>query len=260
MPFGVRIKVVFIILFYFLLLSVSAVFVLFVCPFCFLITLFLIVSGLYALFVFYPKFDPTGFSLIRLKGGSKKIALTFDDGPDPVVTPMILDILKSYSLKATFFCLGFKAKQYPEIIERIRNEGHTLANHGYSHAKLHNKNTDFIKSEIERAEKVLEPLTLLSGKKLFRAPHGFKNFTLIKVLRQNNYILAGWSRGIWDSDGSDADILMKRALNYLEDGVIYLFHDGRDDIGKGINTVEFLKRFIENVTERGYVITNNLFE
>ncbi|MGC8928733.1 MAG: polysaccharide deacetylase family protein [Myxococcota bacterium] len=215
--------------------------------------------ALYIVFIFYPKFDPTGFTIIRLKKGKKEIAFTFDDGPDPVITPIILDILKGHSVRATFFCLGFKAEKYPEIIERIRREGHNIGNHGYSHTKLHNKDIEFIKREIDRTEEILKPLSQINGKKLFRSPHGFKNFSLIRLLRERNYILAGWTRGIWDSDGSPPDILLKRAINYLDDGVIFLFHDGRDIEGDGKNTTEFLKMFIPVVRERGYNISDNLF-
>lgn len=214
--------------------------------------------SLYVVFIYYPKFDPTGFTLIGLKKGKKEIAFTFDDGPDPIITPLILDILKENSIKATFFCLGFKAQKYPEIVKRIRDEGHILGNHGFSHTKLHNKSKDFIKMEIDRAEDILNPLTEVNGVKLFRSPHGFKNFTLINVLKKKNYLLVGWSRGIWDSDGSDANVLLKRAMNYLTDGVIFLFHDGRYIEGTGKNTVDFLKAFIPLVKEAGYKITDIL--
>ncbi len=258
MPLTVRLKVIFIVFLYLSLFVLSVLLSVYLNPVLIAIPVILLVLGIYLVFIFYPKFDPTGFTLYRLKKGKNNIAFTFDDGPDPFVTPVVLDILKEYSVKATFFCLGFKAEKYPDIIRRIREEGHILANHGYSHTKLHNKSYGFILSEIERSEKVLEPLSLLNGKRLFRSPHGFKNFTLMKILKRNNYILAGWTRGIWDSDGSEPEILLRRALHYLEDGVIFLFHDGRDIEGRGMNIAEFLRKFIPLVREKGYNITDNL--
>lgn len=225
-----------------------------------IIFLFLLLLGIYLIFVFYPKFDPTGFTIYKLKKGDKRVAFTFDDGPDPFVTPQILDILKNENINAIFFCVGSRAERYPELVKRIREEGHLLGNHGYSHIKLHNKGFDFVKNEIERSEEILSPLSDINGKRLFRTPHGFKNFRLIEFLRSKNYILIGWTRGIWDSDGSSVEILLSRAEKYLEDGVIFLFHDGRDVVGTGTNTVEFLKKFIPVVKSRGFQITNRIIE
>ncbi len=258
MPSGVRIRVALIIGLYLLLIANLLFFVFSISYYYLIPVVLLLLIGLYLLFVYYPKFDPAGFTIYKLKKGYDRIAFTFDDGPDPLVTPEILDILKEYSIKATFFCLGFKAKKYPEIIKRIYEEGHLIGNHGYSHAKLHNKNKEYIKNEIDKTEEVLKPLSLLNNKRLFRSPHGFKNLTLIQLLREKNYVLVGWTRGIWDSDGSDADILLKRANAYLKDGVIYLFHDGRDKEGSGKNTAEFLRRFIPLVKEKGFDVVRDL--
>ncbi|MCX7944140.1 MAG: polysaccharide deacetylase family protein [Deltaproteobacteria bacterium] len=256
MPFVIKIRVLFIVLIYVVLLSTSIYLIVYVSPLFTLLSILIILVGLYVLFVFYPKFDPTGSTYYKLTKGDRRIVLTFDDGPDPIITPQILDILKFYDVKAAFFCLGFKAEKYPEIINRIREEGHILANHGYSHTKLHNKSAEFVKVEIERSEQALKPLSLVNGKKLFRAPHGFKNFALLELLKKNNYVLVGWSRGIWDSDNSDASVLLERALDYLNDGVIYLLHDGRDVEGRGVNTVLFLRLFIPEIIKRGFHITN----
>lgn len=258
MPLGVKIKIFFILLLYVSLIICTLILSSIHNPLLIIIPIIMILIGLYILFIFYPKFDPTGFTLCRLKSRGKEIAITFDDGPDPIITPLILDILKENSIKAIFFCLGSKAERFPEIVERIRAEGHILGNHGYSHKKLNTKSYSFIKDEIKRSEKSLMPLTVVNGKKLFRAPHGFKNFFLIKALKEENYRLIGWTRGIWDTDGSSSDVLIKRAMDYLEEGVIFLLHDGRDIEGSGINTVEFLRQFIPLVRSRGYNFTNNL--
>lgn len=260
MPFLVRTKVALMVLLYMVLLGVSLY--LTICYsilYAFLFVLLLLL-GVYLVFVFYPKFDPTGFTVYKLRKGDKRVAFTFDDGPDPVVTPLILDILKREKIRAAFFCIGNRAERYPELVKRIRDEGHLLGNHGYSHTKLHNQSITFVKSEVERSENILSPLSEIDGKRLFRTPHGFKSLRLIKLLRSKNYILVGWTRGIWDSDGSDATTLLRRAERYLDDGVIFLFHDGRDRIGGGVNTADFLKRFIPLLKGRGYEISGRIVE
>lgn len=260
MPSRVKVKVILIVLCYLVLLGISFYLTIFYNRLYIFLFVLLILLGIYLIFVFYPKFDPTGVTIYKLKKGKKRVVFTFDDGPDPEITPLVLDILKKENIKAIFFCVGSRAERYPELINRIREEGHLLGNHGYSHIKLHNKRIGFISSEIERSENILSPLSEVDGKKLFRSPHGFKNFCLIEFLKSKNYILVGWTRGIWDSDGSNAETLFMRAMKYLDDGVIFLFHDGRDRVGGGINTVEFLKKFIPVLKERGYEISNRILE
>jgi peptidoglycan/xylan/chitin deacetylase (PgdA/CDA1 family) len=254
MPLKVRLKISLIILIFIAIIATTFILSIMIHPAFILISVVLLITGLYLLYVYYPKFDPSGYTIYKLRGKGRCIALTFDDGPDPVTTPEILDILKTYSINAAFFCVGERAERYPEIIKRIREDGHILGNHGYSHTKLHNRSLKFIRDEIEKSERVLNPLTEINGYKLFRTPHGFKSLRLARDLKKRNYILVGWTRGIWDTDGSDANTLLKRAEAYLRDGVIYLLHDGRDIVGSSTNTVEFLRKFIPILHNRGYRI------
>ena len=98
---------------------------------------------------------------------SGKLALTFDDGPDPIYTPQILDLLKEYNAKATFFVVGKKVKQYPDLIKRILSEGHQIENHSYSHIIMSNQ--DKLQSEIIRTDEALKTFGITS--KYFRAPY-----------------------------------------------------------------------------------------
>ena len=98
---------------------------------------------------------------------SNKLALTFDDGPDPIYTPQILDLLKQYNAKATFFVVGKKVKQYPDLIKRILDEGHQIENHSYSHNIITNQ--DKLQSEIIRTDEALKDFGV--NTKYFRAPY-----------------------------------------------------------------------------------------
>jgi peptidoglycan-N-acetylglucosamine deacetylase len=100
----------------------------------------------------------------------KKIALTFDDGPDPNVTPQILDILKKYSVKATFFIIGENAQKYPALVQRIYDEGHIIGNHSFSHPDISKIGTIRTDMELTTTERIIES-TIGHGTILFRPPY-----------------------------------------------------------------------------------------
>ena len=90
-------------------------------------------------------------TLCRAKTTERVVALTFDDGPNEVTTPRVLDVLKRYGVQATFFVVGQSAEQYPEIVQRIVSEGHTVANHTYSHKALFPlSSAQSVKEELQR--------------------------------------------------------------------------------------------------------------
>ena len=107
-----------------------------------------------------------------------KLALTFDDGPDPIYTPQVLDLLKEYNAKATFFVVGKKVKQYPDLIKRILSEGHQIENHSYSHTIMSNQ--DKLQSEIIRTDEALKTFGITSN--YFRAPYNqFSNNSEVEI-------------------------------------------------------------------------------
>ena len=117
---------------------------------------------------------------------SKDVALTFDDGPDPLYTGMILDILKEKNVKATFFLVGYKIKQNPQIAERIFEEGHCLANHTYTHIDLKKKSFKVIYSEVQQTEQLI---TNVCGEspKIFRPPWGHITNSEKEALENHGY-------------------------------------------------------------------------
>ncbi|MBQ3644395.1 MAG: polysaccharide deacetylase family protein [Candidatus Riflebacteria bacterium] len=127
----------------------------------------------------------------------RAVALTFDDGPHPLTTPHILDILKKRHVKATFFVLGIQAKKYPELIKRIYDEGHIVGNHTYSHKNLSKLKTAAIKNEIENTNKLIEKITG-EKPKYIRPPYGAINKTVISAIKD-----AGMSMVLWTVDTRD---------------------------------------------------------
>ena len=120
---------------------------------------------------FYP-------SLIwEMPKGEKKIYLTFDDGPHPTITPQVLEILKNFNAKATFFCVGNNVKKHKDTFEMIKKEGHSVGNHTFNHEKgLITKTKDYVNSVIEADALIQSPL--------FRPPHGRIKFSQIKTLKK----------------------------------------------------------------------------
>ncbi|MEE9331577.1 MAG: polysaccharide deacetylase family protein [Methylophilaceae bacterium] len=155
-----------------------------------------------------------------------EIALTIDDGPDPKVTPKVLDILDHYQAKATFFCVGKNAMQHPELCQEIIRRGHMIENH----TQHHHHHFAFLgfsgfKREIQAAQNTL---TTITGQRplFFRAPAGFRNPFLAPVLHQLNLILVSWSARGYDTKNRNADQVKSKLLSHLKAGVIILLHDG----------------------------------
>jgi polysaccharide deacetylase family sporulation protein PdaB len=181
----------------------------------------------------------------------KVIALTFDDGPDPVDTPAILDLLMQFDAKATFFVVGKKVSMYPELAKREVLEGHEIANHTYNHIYFNKRMTDSsIKKEILKAEQTIFSIT---GKKtnLFRPPGGFYNENVIRVLQKSGYQLIMWS---WHQDSKDwnrpgVQKIVSGVLKKTRNGDIVLLHDY---VEGETQTIEALNQILPRLKEKGY--------
>jgi len=155
-----------------------------------------------------------------------EIALTIDDGPDPVVTPQVLEILDRFDAKATFFCIGNKAAQYPELCREIIRRGHAIENHSQQHR--HNFSLlglGGFRREIEAAQTTLLGITGIRPS-FFRAPAGLRNPFLQPVLSRLGLQLASWSARGFDTQEKNADKVKNRLLSGLQPGAILLIHDG----------------------------------
>jgi peptidoglycan/xylan/chitin deacetylase (PgdA/CDA1 family) len=189
----------------------------------------------------------------RASPGEKWVALTFDDGPNEPYTSRILDILKENKVPAAFFLVGKNVSRYPDVVHRIQQEGHLIGNHTYDHSPLILMGPQGIRGEIEGWEKALSQAGV-SHAPLFRAPHGWKSPFLNGILKEKGYALIGWSRGVWDTDQPEPDVLYERLIHHASSGEIILLHDGMEtQIGVDRSRlVEVLPKVIQYYREKGF--------
>ncbi|WP_438435466.1 polysaccharide deacetylase family protein [Gorillibacterium sp. sgz500922] len=181
----------------------------------------------------------------------KLIALTFDDGPDPEETPPILDLLNQYQAKATFFVLGRKVDQYPELAAREVLEGHEIANHTYTHRYFNRPITqELLSSEIKRTD---EAVLRATGRKpvLFRPPGGYYGQAVVDGAKRAGCKTVLWS---WHQDTEDwnrpgTEKIIRKVLTNARNGDIILFHDHVE--GKS-QTLAALQRILPELSKRGY--------
>lgn len=155
-----------------------------------------------------------------------EIALTIDDGPDPVVTPQVLDMLDRYAAQATFFCIGEKAARYPDLCREIVRRGHAVENHSQHHRHYFAlMGRSGIMRELQTAQ---DTLTTITGQRplFFRAPAGLRNPFLDPVLASLGLQLASWSARGFDTRISDVARVKNKLLHGLRAGAILLLHDG----------------------------------
>ena len=189
----------------------------------------------------------------RLSTADRHIALTFDDGPNPEATPRILDTLREHGVLATFFVLGRHVDRWPSLARRIVREGHTLANHGYHHRRLHAHGPAYTRLDLRLGTQAILDATG-ERPRHFRAPHGFRNPWVNGVARELDQRLVGWTLGVWDTDRPGADVIATRVRDGARPGAIILLHDGDayDAEGDRLQTAEALPLIIGHLRTAGF--------
>ncbi|QJA06598.1 polysaccharide deacetylase family protein [Thermosulfurimonas marina] len=189
----------------------------------------LLVGGsLLFLDTFFPQINLFGQTFWRGKSPSS-FALTFDDGPDPRITPRLLDLLGETGFRATFFVLLERAHRWPEILRSLKEEGHEIALHGWSHRKIWTLSPGAFSRELEKACQAFREL-LGGPPRWYRPPHGFIRLDQALLLRRFGLRLAGWTVGVWDTDPEvTAEEIYRRVMETLLPGDILLLHDGVAD-------------------------------
>lgn len=181
------------------------------------------------------------------KNSHMKIALTFDDGPHPVYTGEILDILREYGIRATFFVVGENVERYPELVERELAEGHEVGNHTYSHCHLSKTSPYQIIREIEACERSVYQLCEYRTK-LFRPPEGVLPEAIHDYARDADYTVILWSVDTYDWAHNPINEIMKNIRRNTEPGDIILMHDSvKDSL-----TPKALRQIIPYLLEEGY--------
>lgn len=177
-----------------------------------------------------------------------EIALTFDDGPHPTLTPQILDILKAYGIRATFFMIGENAERYPELVERIRSEGHEIGNHTYSHIRAKDTTEEKLRDEILHCERLIGGNSG-NGVKLFRPPEGNLSDCLGEMCGTLGYRVILWSIDTRDWCRTPPKEITESVLRKVRSGDIILMHDY---IGSNSPTPTALKQMLPLLIKRGY--------
>lgn len=197
-----------------------------------------------------PIFGP---ALGRIESDRKVLALTFDDGPNPGATPLILDTLAEKGVRATFFVLGSHAERWPELVRRISSEGHQLGNHGYFHRKLQFKSPFYVSRDIRLGIRAIRRAGA-PAPRFFRSPHGFRSPWTTPIASSYGERTVGWSLGVWDSDRPGVDEIVRRTLEGVTPGSIVLLHDGDgyNPDGDRLQTAAALPRIIDRLKDQGY--------
>ena len=180
----------------------------------------------------------------------RQVALTFDDGPSPLYTEMILDTLHHYKIKATFFVVGHKAAENLDLLEEITKEGHELGNHTYYHSRLNWINGEKLLSEIKMTTDLIANKTGVKVR-LFRPPHGYLPKEKCRLIEKAGYEIVMWSVNADDFYHSDFGMrdpssIASRVLSRVHGGDIILMHDDSSQ------TTVALPKIIETLKKRGY--------
>jgi peptidoglycan-N-acetylglucosamine deacetylase len=181
------------------------------------------------------------------------VAITIDDGPDPDVTPRVLELLEGYEARASFFCIGERVLRYPDLAQEIVRRGHVIENHSQRHR--HNFSLlgpGGMNSEVSQAQESIYRVTG-SSPQFFRAPAGLRNPFLDPVLSRLKLRLASWTRRGFDTVSADAEAVFRRLANPLQAGDILLLHDGhaaRTRRGQAV-ILDVLPRLLDALRARG---------
>lgn len=165
-------------------------------------------------------------ALCEARGEERKVALTFDDGPDEEMTPRLIELLRCYKAKATFFVVGDKARQHPELVQRLVAEGHTLGNHTLHHSPFSPLCTSqHYYEELFWGRDVVARLT---GRrmKLYRPPFGVTNPPIARAVKALGLTTVGWSVRSLDTTRLGEERVLRRIEKGLKPGAVILLHDG----------------------------------
>lgn len=176
------------------------------------------------------------------------VSLTFDDGPHPTFTPQVLEILRRYNVKATFFMLGSQAEKHPDLVRQVLAEGHAVANHTFLHPGLPNLDDERFSAEVDRTQDILGGIT---GQRptCLRPPYGRSDDATVARLAARNLTPVFWTQDSRDFEKVGADAIVTNSTSRLGNGSIILFHDAGGDRAQ---TIAALPRAIEQIRAKGF--------
>lgn len=209
-----------------------------------LVLLALVVTVAFGAFSIRSRFFVSAFC----KGdpGSNQVAISFDDGPDPIRTPQILQILEGFRCKASFFLIGKRVEGNEEVVRDIHAAGHTIGNHSFSHSNRFPFYTSGrISRELRDTNQLIERIT---GTKVsyFRPPFGVTNPRIRNGLKNSGLTVVGWSIRSFDTRGAAAEKIVRRITRSVGGGDIVLLHD------TSVNILPILEQLIPRIREMGF--------
>ncbi len=175
--------------------------------------------------------------------GGKCLYLTFDDGPDPTITPVVLELLKEYGARATFFMTGSKAEQYPELVTLVREAGHRVGNHGFHHLNGWKTPASIYIKNVQSANKVIPEM-------LFRPPYGKISPAQVLGLRKLGFDLVMWTVMTHDYRNSlTPEAILNNSIKHMSDGAVVVLHDSRQ---ASKNVMPVLRGLLSHFGKLGY--------
>jgi len=224
-----------------------------------IILLLIVFLSVILIFLFCIFFDQAVLTrretIYRIPSRGKKVALTFDDGPSPVWTSLILKELKKANIKATFFMTGYHVNQYPDLARQVAQEGHEIENHGYAHNVVLYYRQEEIESEIKYTEYLIKNATGQTTR-YFRPPKAWIGpKTKIKI-KQIGYEVVLWSLNSKDWVTFNARHIVSFIVRRIKNGDILLFHDSgavfKDEGGDRSQTVAAIPLLVDALQKKGF--------
>jgi len=190
--------------------------------------------------VAFPQLSLFGPFLCTGSRDRKRVALTFDDGPDDRSTPALLELLRERGVQVAFFGVGKRVAAYPEIAARIVREGHLLENHSHAHSNATNFfSVARLRSELNQAQEAIRQATGVAPT-CFRPPMGLSNPRVFRAAREAGLKVVGWSARGLDTKVADSNEVVSRICRRIEPGGIILLHDGNIPPERLVTTVKTL--------------------
>lgn len=206
----------------------------------------------------YPTAQLYGRTVHRERAAGRRLALTFDDGPNPEQTPQLLELLAEHDAKATFFLIGRWAEREPALIRRLVAEGHAIGNHTFVHPTMPAHGARWIRDDLRRCREAVEAsgetFSTIDGAALMRPPYGRRRPGTLRALRAEGYVPVTWSITGYDWRAHTTAKRITRRCLRARDGDIILLHDGSnvEPAADRSRSIESARATLEHFIPQGY--------
>lgn len=207
-----------------------------------------------ALHAYSPKSQLYGRTFIGTPGHGRKLALTFDDGPNPACTPALLEVLERYHVRATFFMIGQWVMMEPVLAREVQSAGHEVGNHTFTHPNLALQRRARVREELHKCEVALDGAGVNNRFNLFRPPYGARRRATLTTARSMGLVPVNWSVTGYDWMRTTAMRVQQHVNRQLHGGDVLLFHDG-GHLGLGadrMHTVQAVDALVPRLRDEGF--------